>query len=84
MGEYSNTFDWVQFPEGRARFAGGIRGWDEKRHETFAVEVNGVEYFGELDSVFLPDRHNFNIEIISFGYKNSQSEFLKRRDKTLV
>lgn len=63
-----DTFDWVQFPEGQARFAGGIRGGDERGYETFAVEVNGIEYFGEIDKSFLPDRHNYNIEIRSFGY----------------
>jgi hypothetical protein len=70
MGEYSNTFDWVQFPEGRARFAGGTRGWDERGHETFAVDVDGVEYFGEIRHAFLPNGNDFNIEIVSFGYRD--------------
>jgi hypothetical protein len=68
MSDYKGVFDWVQFSEGKARFAGTKRCWDEQGHITFALELNGVEYFGEIDQVFLPDRHNFNVEIISFGY----------------
>lgn len=68
MGYYEKTFEWLEFPEGRARFAGGTRGWDESGHETFAVEVNGTAYYGEIDQTFLADRHNFNVEIISFGF----------------
>jgi hypothetical protein len=43
MNIHQPPFDWQQFPEGRARFSGGVRGiMDEKRHETFAAEVNGL------------------------------------------
>jgi hypothetical protein len=63
------TFDWLQFPEGRARFSGGVRGiMDERRHETFAVEVDGEEYFGEIRRAFLPNHNDYNIEVVSFGY----------------
>ncbi|QNH16049.1 hypothetical protein HEP74_01174 [Xanthomonas sp. SS] len=63
------TFEWVQFPEGRARFSGLVRGiMDEQGHETFAVEVDGEEYFGEVKNVFLPNGNDYNIEIVSFGY----------------
>jgi hypothetical protein len=63
------TFDWVQFPEGRARFSGGVRGiMDEQRHETFAVEIRGEEYFGEIRKAFLPNGNDYNVEVVSFGY----------------
>ncbi|MBB4125837.1 hypothetical protein GGR77_001108 [Xanthomonas translucens] len=63
------TFDWLQFPEGRARFSGGVRGiMDEQRHETFAVEVDGEEYFGEIQNAFLPNGNDYNVEVVSFGY----------------
>jgi hypothetical protein len=62
------TFDWLDFGTGRARFTGGIRGADERGHETFAVEVDGAEYFGEIDRAFLPNGNDFNMEIVSFGY----------------
>jgi len=63
------TFDWVQLPEGRARFSGLVRGiMDEQGHETFAVEVDGEEYFGEVKNVFLPNGNDYNIEVVSFGY----------------
>lgn len=35
--------------------------------KTFVVEVNGLEHYGEIEQAFLSDRHNFNVEIISFG-----------------
>lgn len=67
-----STFDWLQFPEGRARFSGLIRGVDERGHETFAVEVNGNEFFGEIDRAFLPNDNDYNIEVTSFGYGSEE------------
>ncbi|MGH8080644.1 MAG: hypothetical protein ACREP7_08720, partial [Lysobacter sp.] len=68
MESYEPPFDWVLFPQGRARFAGGVRGADEQGHETFAVEVAGGEYFGEIARTFLPNNNDYNIEVVSFGY----------------
>jgi hypothetical protein len=62
------TFDWMQFPEARARFSGGVRGFDELGHETFAVEVDGTEYFGEIEADFLANQNDYNIRVLSFGY----------------
>lgn len=72
------TFDWVQFPQGRARFAGIARGWDEQGHVTFALELGDAVHFGEIDQVFLPDHHNFNIEVISFGYQRAEDVGMPR------
>ncbi|AOD16122.1 hypothetical protein VB151_12085 [Xanthomonas fragariae] len=66
----SETFEWISFPEGRARFSGGIRGFDELGHETFAVEIDQAEVFGELEPKWLEDDVHFSIHIISFGYLN--------------
>jgi hypothetical protein len=74
MGAYDETFEWVDLPEGRARFSGGIRGIDEQGHETFAVEVDGNEFFGEIRRTFLPNNNDYNIEVVSFGY-NAKSSF---------
>nr|WP_199041387.1 hypothetical protein [Dyella sp. ASV24] len=60
--------DWYTFKEGQARFAGGIRGWDELGHETFAVRLDGYEYFGEVKKAWLPNQQDLNTEILSFGY----------------
>lgn len=60
--------DWVGFEQGRARFTGGIRGWDEVGHQTFAVELHSQVLYGEIRKAFLPDDYNFDVEIISFGY----------------
>ncbi len=68
MESHDPPFNWMQFAEGRARFAGGVRGVDERGHETFAVEVDGVEYFGEIVSAFLPNDNDYNIEVVSFGF----------------
>ena len=71
-------FGWVRFPEGRARFSGGIRGWDEAGHDTFAVEIAGREWFGEIDNVFLDNGNDFNIEVVSFGYADRSSVGMPR------
>lgn len=63
-----STFDWKQLPSGRARFAGSIRGWDETGHDTFAVEVDGLEVFGELKESFAAGSNDFGITVLSFGY----------------
>lgn len=77
------TFDWLQFPEGRARFSGGVRGiMDEQRHETFAVEVDGEEYFGEIQNAFLPNGNDYNIEIVSFGYGRDGDIGMPMRGRT--
>lgn len=72
MSKYSSTFDWMQFPEGRARFAGGFRCWDELGRDTFALELRGNEYFGQIDSVFLDNDNDYNIVIDAFGYGSGQ------------
>ncbi|WAH65087.1 hypothetical protein [Xanthomonas hortorum] len=64
----SETFEWINFPEGRARFSGGIRGFDELGHDTFAIEVDQAEVFGELEPRWLEDKAHFNIHILNFGY----------------
>ena len=74
MESHKPPFDWVQFPEGRARFSGGVRGIDdEQRHETFAVVVDDAEYFGEIQREFLPNNNDYNIEVVSFGYGSDTS-----------
>lgn len=64
---HDKKLEWMNFPDGRARFAGGTRGWDESGHETFVIEVDGAQYFGEIKQTFLPNNNDFNIEIVSFG-----------------
>lgn len=68
MSSYEHPFDWQRFPEGRARFSGGVRGADEQGHETFAIEVDGEECFGEIARTFLPNGNDYNIEVVAFGY----------------
>lgn len=68
MNVYDQTFDWVQSLEGRARFSGGIRGWDECGHETFAIELEGDVIYGEIARTFLPNQNDFNLQVVSFGY----------------
>lgn len=68
MAYYEKTFEWQQFPEGRARFAGGMRGWDERHHDVYAVEYQGRVIYGEIVHAFLPNDNDYNIEVVSFGY----------------
>lgn len=62
------TFDWKSLPSGRARFAGSIRGWDETGHDTFAVEVDGLDVYGELREIFTAGSEDFGVGVVSFGY----------------
>ncbi|MGN6282183.1 hypothetical protein [Frateuria sp.] len=72
MSEQSGVFDWIEFPEGRARFCGGVRGADQAGHETFAVEIAGESYYGEISSVW-PDDSHFNLRIDSFGHSRMEN-----------
>jgi hypothetical protein len=69
MSEHQPPFNWVEFPEGRARFSGGIRGvMDDYGHDTFSVELDGVELYGEIQRKFMPNKNDFNVEVVWFGY----------------
>lgn len=68
MRDYSRTFDWFDFPEGRIRYAGGSKGRDEPPIDVFSVEIGGRTYFGEIRRSFLADENNYNIETVSFGW----------------
>lgn len=72
MSTQSGVFDWVGFPEGRARFCGGVRGADQAGHEAFALEIGGKIHYGEISSVWADDRH-FNLRVDSFGYSSTES-----------
>ena len=65
-----SMFDWVELKDGRARFAGGIRGWDELGHQTFAVDLDGTDFFGEVEQLVVAEPYDFNLEILSFGYRS--------------
>lgn len=82
MSQY-DTFEWQRFPEGRARFSGGIRGWDERGYDTFAVELEGEVVYGEIARAFLPNHNDFNIQVISFGYGMRENIGILNEDGTL-
>ncbi|RYH37457.1 MAG: hypothetical protein EON54_19255 [Alcaligenaceae bacterium] len=62
------AFDWINLPQGRVRYAGGAEGRDEPPIETFAIEWQGKVRYGEIRKAFLSDRHDYNLEVISFGW----------------
>ncbi|MDR6936296.1 hypothetical protein [Luteibacter sp. 3190] len=70
MASYEKTLEWIDLPQGRIRYAGGRRGRDESPMQTFAEEVRGRTYYGEIRKSFLPDRHTYNLEVVSFGWTN--------------
>ena len=72
MSQHDN-FEWQQFPEGRAQFSGGMRGWDERGYDTFAVELDGEVVYGEIARTFLPNDHDYNVQVVSFGYGMRES-----------
>ena len=64
---YPPPFQWVEFPEGRARFSGSIRSYDETGRETFCLQLGESRYFGEIKKEWRNDSH-FNLTVTSFGY----------------
>lgn len=70
MGDYSKTFEWIEFPKGRVKYAGSKRGRDEPPIETFAVEYRGEIHYGEVEERYLSDGNRYNLEIVSFGWIN--------------
>jgi len=68
MKNDNDVFEWTQSGEDRVRYSGSIRGWDELGHYTFAAELSGKNYYGEIKKAWLSDGHSFNIEILSFGH----------------
>ncbi len=64
-----SMFDWIELEDGRARFAGGIRGWDEQGHQTFSVQVEHAAFFGEIEQVVVGAPCDFNLDVVSFGYR---------------
>lgn len=82
MSSY-DTFEWQQFPEGRARFSGGIRGWNERGYDTFAVELEGEVVYGEIARTFLPNHNDYNIQVVSFGYGMQENVGILNENGTL-
>lgn len=66
-------FDWIDFPEGRARFVGLVRGADERGHEVFALKLDSGLLYGEIEPRFLANQNDFDVEIVSFGVKDECS-----------
>lgn len=64
----SNTFEWIHFSEGRARFSGIRRCWDEQGRHTFSLELHGDEYFGEIKRFFPNNDDDYGVVIDTFGY----------------
>jgi len=69
VASYEKTFEWIDFPRGRVRYTGQARGRDEPPIKTFAVEIFGSIYYGEIKRSFLTDASSFNVEIVSFGWR---------------
>lgn len=74
------TFRWVQFPEGRARFSGIRRCWDEQGRDTFALELRGNEYFGEIKAAYLDNDNDYNVVIDAFGYGRGEDVGMPGKD----
>lgn len=66
MSRRYKTFDWVQFPEGLARFSGTFRCWDEQGRKTFALLIRGNEYFGEIKRAYLENHNDYSLVIDAF------------------
>ena len=62
-------FDWIEGNGIRGRYAAGTRGWDERGYDTFEIEIGGKSFFGQIASAFLENGNDFNVEIVSFGFR---------------
>lgn len=69
---YQEAFEWIEFPQGRVRYAGGSKGRDEPPIETFAIELHGQVRYGEIKKSFLSNRHDYNLEVVSFGWSKQE------------
>lgn len=69
----SSTFEWIQFPEGKARFAGTFRCWDEQGRKTFALELRKREYFGEIKRRYVENDSDYDIVVDAFGYGRGEN-----------
>jgi hypothetical protein len=59
----------VTLPTGRAAFESVIRDWDEQPRHAFSVELAGQRtLYGIWRPVFAANGHDFNVEIVSFGW----------------
>lgn len=67
--EPKGPFDWHEFPEGRARFIGGVRGAEQFGNEGFEIDAEGIpEIYGEIRRKFTDNRNDYNLEIVSCGW----------------
>jgi hypothetical protein len=73
INEQKGSFDWHEFPEGRARFIGSIRGADELGHEGFVVEADGFPaMYGEIRNKFTENHNDYNLEIVLCGWPGKE------------
>lgn len=78
--------DWLELSEGRVRFSGSIRSWDDSGRDTFGVDLDGRRAYGEIRRVWKDDSH-WNLEVLSFGHDDrgnvgmpmaAQNPFIRR------
>ena len=73
-GRAMRALDWYQFEEGRIRFSGGTRGFDQQGYETFEVELPSGRYFGELGQSYPdPKVDAFYLTVPAFGAREKDS-----------
>lgn len=71
--EQKGAFDWHEFPEGRARFIGGVRGAEQLGNEGFCIRIDGLpEMFGEIKEKFSENRHDYNLEVLACGWPGKE------------
>jgi hypothetical protein len=59
------------FDGGVARFASVVRGVDEAGHDMLEVQLDGQpKFYGEYRNRWAADGNSYDIEIVSFGYRN--------------
>ncbi len=71
VGDVVGFSDSVETPAGRIALYGNVRGGDELGHNMFRIDLkNRPTLYGEYKQKFSDNQYDFDIEIVSFGFRN--------------
>lgn len=67
------ALDLIFLDDLTAKYEGLIKGYDEKGHYIFSVEIESKKYFGEIGRFFSEDKSEFSVMLSSFGYTDENA-----------
>jgi hypothetical protein len=61
----------LNLPNGKIGFKSTVLGWDEEPRDAFRIELSArPTMYGEWRAKFASNENDFDVEIVSFGYKS--------------